>query len=115
VVPRRPKEHEQYAIATINPFREGFVPFANITEVLEEYLTEVARVGFVSLHSCPFGAAYVQFRNMSVIGTGLFPLVLISLVMSLYPLLDMMRALIGEGLLLIEMFGCSWLVLLWII
>jgi hypothetical protein len=63
VVPRRPKEHEQYSIATFDPFPEGLVPFANITEVLEEYLTEVARVGFVSLHSCPFGAAYVQFQK----------------------------------------------------
>jgi hypothetical protein len=63
VVPRRPKEHEQYAIATFDPFPEGLVPFANISEVLEEYLTEVARVGFVSLHSCPFGAAYVQFQK----------------------------------------------------
>jgi hypothetical protein len=65
VVPRRPKEHEQYAIATITPFPEGLVPFQNVRDVLEEYLTEVARVGFVSLHSCPFGAAYVQFRNVS--------------------------------------------------
>jgi hypothetical protein len=65
VVPRRPKEHEQYAIATITPFPEGLVPFQNVRDVLEEYFTEVARVGFVSLHSCPFGAAYVQFRNVS--------------------------------------------------
>jgi hypothetical protein len=65
VVPRRPKEHEQYAIATIDPFPEGLVPFDNVRDVLGEYLTEVARVGFVSLHSCPFGAAYVQFRNVS--------------------------------------------------
>jgi hypothetical protein len=41
------------------------VPFQNVRDVLEEYFTEVARVGFVSLHSCPFGAAYVQFRNVS--------------------------------------------------
>jgi hypothetical protein len=65
VVPRRPKEHEQYAIATIASFPEGLVPFQNVRDVLEEYFTEVARVGFVSLHSCPFGDAYVQFRNVS--------------------------------------------------
>jgi hypothetical protein len=65
VVPRRPREHEQYAIATIAPFPEGLVPFQNVRDVLQEYFAEVARVGIVSLHSCPFGAAYVQFRNVS--------------------------------------------------
>jgi hypothetical protein len=65
VVLRRPREHEQYVIATIHPFLEGLVLFDNVRDGLWEYLTEVARVGFVSLQSCPFGAAYVQFRNVS--------------------------------------------------
>jgi hypothetical protein len=30
VVPRRPREHQQYAIATINPFPEGLVTFDNV-------------------------------------------------------------------------------------
>jgi hypothetical protein len=30
---------------------------------IQKYLTEVSRVGFVSLHSCPFGAGYVQLRK----------------------------------------------------
>jgi hypothetical protein len=65
VVRRRPKEHEQYAIATIDPFPEGLVPFDNVRDVLGEFFNEVARVGFVALQPCPFGAAYVQFRNVS--------------------------------------------------
>jgi hypothetical protein len=33
--------------------------------VLEEYLNEVAEVGFQSIQECPFGDAYVQFTNVS--------------------------------------------------
>jgi hypothetical protein len=33
--------------------------------VLEEYLNEVAEVGFQSIQEFPFGAAYVQFTNVS--------------------------------------------------
>jgi hypothetical protein len=65
VVPRRPRNHEHYAIATIEPVPPGQIPFANINEVLSEFLTEQENVGFVSLQPCPFGAAYVQFNNVS--------------------------------------------------
>jgi hypothetical protein len=65
VVPWRLGYHEQYAIATFDPMHEGQIPFSNIREVLEEYLTDAARVGFRSLQPCPFGAAYVQFNNVS--------------------------------------------------
>jgi hypothetical protein len=41
VVARRPRLHEQYAIATFNPMPQGLVPFDNIREVLDEFLTEV--------------------------------------------------------------------------
>jgi hypothetical protein len=46
VVARKPRLHEQYAIATIDPFPQGQVHFGNVREVLEEYLNEVAEVGF---------------------------------------------------------------------
>jgi hypothetical protein len=65
VVARKPRLHEQYAIATINPFPQGQVHFQNVRNVLEEYLNEVAEVGFQSIQECPFGAAYVQFTNVS--------------------------------------------------
>lgn len=65
VVSRKPRLHEQYTIATIAPFPQGQVHFGNVREVLEEYLNEVAEVGFQSIQECPFGAAYVQFTNVS--------------------------------------------------
>jgi hypothetical protein len=65
VVARRPRLHEQYAIATFNPMPQGLIPFDNIREVLDEFLTEVRGIGYQSLQQCPFGAAYVQFNNVS--------------------------------------------------
>jgi hypothetical protein len=65
VVARKPRMHEQYAIATFNPFPEGQVHFPNVRNVLEDFLNEVAEVGFQSIQECPFGAAYVQFTNVS--------------------------------------------------
>jgi hypothetical protein len=44
---------------------QGLIPFDNIREVLDEFLTEVRGIGYQSLQQCPFGAAYVQFNNVS--------------------------------------------------
>jgi hypothetical protein len=65
VIPRRPRSHEHYAIATITPVPPGRIPFENINVVLTEFLTEQEQVGFGSLQPCPFGSAYVQFNNVS--------------------------------------------------
>jgi hypothetical protein len=43
---------------------EGEVHFANIRDVLTEYLTQVARVGIKSIQKCLFGQAYVQFDRI---------------------------------------------------
>jgi hypothetical protein len=45
ILPRRPRRHEEFAIATIRPMPEGQVHFANVREVLEDFLANVARVG----------------------------------------------------------------------
>jgi hypothetical protein len=59
ILPRRARKHEDFAIASINPMPEGEVHFANIRDVLTEYLTQVARVDVKSIQECPFGQAYV--------------------------------------------------------
>jgi hypothetical protein len=64
VVPRRQRQHEDIAIATINPVPPGQIPFENIREVMEEFLTNEARVAFRDLQPCPFGSAYVQFAHV---------------------------------------------------
>jgi hypothetical protein len=40
---------------------EGHVNFANVREVLEDFLANVARVGVRDVQKCPFGQAYVRF------------------------------------------------------
>jgi hypothetical protein len=59
VLPHRPHRHEEFAIATIQPMLEGQVHFANVREVLEDFLANVARVGVRDVQNCPFGQAYV--------------------------------------------------------
>jgi hypothetical protein len=44
-LPRRHRRHEEYAIASINPMPEGEVHFANIRDLLEDFLLNSARVG----------------------------------------------------------------------
>jgi hypothetical protein len=61
VMPRRPRRHEEFAIATIQPMPEGLVHFANIHDVLEDFFVNVARVGIRDVQRCPFRQAYVRF------------------------------------------------------
>jgi hypothetical protein len=63
VLPRRPRRHEEYAIATIQPMPEGQVLFDNIRDVLEDFFANVARVGVRDVQKCPFGQAYVRFAH----------------------------------------------------
>ena len=42
---------------------QGEVHFANIQEVLHDFLTNHARAVFSSIQKCTFGQAYVQFQN----------------------------------------------------
>jgi hypothetical protein len=49
VLPRRGRKHEDFAIATITPMPQGQVHFANIWDVLIEFLNTEARVGFKSV------------------------------------------------------------------
>jgi hypothetical protein len=46
VLPRRACRHEDWAIATISPMPEGQVHFANVRDVLEDFLVNTTRVGF---------------------------------------------------------------------
>jgi hypothetical protein len=64
VVPRRPHQNEEVEITGITPMRPGQVDFANIRDVLDNFLAHVAHVGFRSIQPCPFGEAYVQFVNI---------------------------------------------------
>jgi hypothetical protein len=64
ILPRRARKHEDYAIASINPMPEGEILFANVHDVLAEFLTQEARVGVKSIQRCPFGQAYVQFDRI---------------------------------------------------
>jgi hypothetical protein len=52
------------AIASIMPMPPGQVDFANVCDVLDDFLSHVAQVGFQSIQPCPFGEAYVQFVNV---------------------------------------------------
>jgi hypothetical protein len=58
VLPRRGRKHEDFAIATITPMPPGQVLFANVRDVLMDFLASVG-VGFKSVQKCPFGQAYV--------------------------------------------------------
>jgi hypothetical protein len=49
VLPRRGRKHEDFAIATITPMPQGQVHFANVRDVLIEFLNTEARVGFKSV------------------------------------------------------------------
>lgn len=40
------------------------VAFANIREVLTEFLTDVKRVGFSEISPCPFGQAYIKLDSV---------------------------------------------------
>jgi hypothetical protein len=63
VVARRPKVHEEFGIVTISPFPPGQVPFANVAEILQDFLVHV-QVGFRDIEECPLGAAYVRFSHV---------------------------------------------------
>jgi hypothetical protein len=64
ILPRRARTHEDFAIASINPMLEGEVLFANVRNVLAEFLMQEARVGVKLIQRCPFGQAYVQFARI---------------------------------------------------
>jgi hypothetical protein len=64
VLPHHQRHHEEYAIATINAMPEGEVHFANIHDVLEDFLANNARAGVRSIQKCPFGQAYVRFVHL---------------------------------------------------
>jgi hypothetical protein len=63
VLPRRGRKHEDFAIATITPMPPGQVHFANVRDVLMDFLASV-RVGFKSVQKCPFGQAYIQVAHL---------------------------------------------------
>jgi hypothetical protein len=63
VLPRRGRKHEDFAIATITPMPQGQVHFANVRDVLIDFLNTEARVGFKSVQKCPFGQAYIQLAH----------------------------------------------------
>jgi hypothetical protein len=63
VVARRPRAHEEFGIASITPFPPGQVPFANVAEILQEFLVH-NQVGFRDIQECPLGAAYVRFNHV---------------------------------------------------
>jgi hypothetical protein len=46
VVPRRTRQNEEVAIASITPMPPGQVDFANVRDVLDDFLAHVAQVGF---------------------------------------------------------------------
>jgi hypothetical protein len=64
VLPRRARRHEDWAIATIAPLIEGQIHFANVRDVMHDFLVNVARVGVKDIQKCPFGQAYVQFTHL---------------------------------------------------
>jgi hypothetical protein len=63
VLPRRGRKHEDFAIATITPMPPGQVLFANVRDVLMDFLASVGG-GFKSVQKCPFGQAYVQVAHL---------------------------------------------------
>jgi hypothetical protein len=63
VVARRPRAHKEFGIASITPFPPGQVPFANVAEILQEFLMH-NQVGFRDIQECPLGAAYVRFNHV---------------------------------------------------
>jgi hypothetical protein len=64
VLPRRGRKHEDFAITAITPMPQGQVHFANVRDVLIEFLNTEARVGFKSVQKCPFGQAYIQLDHL---------------------------------------------------
>ena len=62
-MPRYPRRHEDWAIATINPHPDE-VFFPNVREGLEEFFQGAMQVGFREIQPCPFGEAYVQFMHV---------------------------------------------------
>jgi hypothetical protein len=64
VLPRRGRNHEDFAIATITPMPHGQVHFANVRDVLIDFMNTEARVGFKSVQKCPFGQAYIQLAHL---------------------------------------------------
>jgi hypothetical protein len=63
VVARCPKAHEEYGIVTISPFPPSQVPFANVAEILQEFLVH-AQVRFIDIQESSLGAAYVRFSHV---------------------------------------------------
>jgi hypothetical protein len=59
VLPRRARRHEDWAIVTITSLPEGQIHFANVRDVLHDFLVNVAIVGVKDIQKCPFGLAYV--------------------------------------------------------
>jgi hypothetical protein len=60
VLPRHQRRHEEYAIASINPMAKGEVHFANVRDVLEDFLLNSARVGVRKIQKCPFLTSLCQ-------------------------------------------------------
>lgn len=56
--------HEEWAIATIVPMLNLQAPFANVREILTEFLRDVRRVGFSEISKCPSGQAYVRLDSV---------------------------------------------------
>jgi hypothetical protein len=60
VLLRRGRKHEDFAIATITPMLQGQVHFANVHDVLIDFLNTEAQVEFKSVQKCPFGDLLVN-------------------------------------------------------
>ena len=63
IVPHRQRRHEDCVIESIFP-HPNEVFFPNVRDVLEEFLQEVAQVGFTEIQPCPFGEACVRVTHV---------------------------------------------------
>ncbi|SPT17505.1 unnamed protein product [Triticum aestivum] len=58
------RKNENLAMATIIPMPAGEVHFANVREILSEFLTTHKRLGFQKISKCPLGQAFVQLHSV---------------------------------------------------
>lgn len=56
--------HEDWVIATIVPVPDQQVPFANVRQILGEFIQEVKQLGFSKITPSHFGQAYVKLNHL---------------------------------------------------
>jgi hypothetical protein len=93
ILGRPAKRNPDVAIVTINPLPQHQVAFSNIRDVLHDFLRNHARVGY-SISSHALLVRLMSNLCISMTGTNSFTTALISLGMSLFPLLSMIDVLI---------------------